>query len=207
MRAIPSPIALAVILRAMDRYGVSVSDPRRHELLLHRLLADPDILDAVDRHMRRRKPRGQRATSHAEAKQIAQRWEVYQRNHGDKSVQALAKGFLASLPGYLAPKPNSRSRGRAPSSKTLSNIIGRGKALNEQRPILRRYVAALRGIPSAAPTRLAEIKAILRTARLGGSSETAPLKGLAAQAEYIRLCGERALLGDKALSFITISEK
>jgi hypothetical protein len=155
----------------------------------------PDFV-ATSRHKRNRP--GPRSKAHSVARQVAKRWEAYQRAHGGLSVEALYEEFLKILPPHLRPRANRRSVELGQSSKTISNVISLGTRLNRQRPLLVRIAAARK----SAPRGLADIDG-KRTIRIAEetralaeqASDEEFLKRRLSEAEYESACARSALLG------------
>lgn len=190
----------------------SPTKTRAQRLALLRELAPRASLASLsailDQDERLPKKRGPRPISHAKARQIARLWDAYRAGHAGKSVAALAAKFLTTLPVHLRPK----GRGTA-TSKTLSNVIGRGQALNHQRPALRRLVSVLEECDRLAasgsrPTSAA--RAAIRAGRAGRRGDLAHIDRVTRENEFLRDSATRALLGGdaySALSFIRPPQK
>ncbi len=180
-------------------------------------LSRAQLIKIIERDEHAQRPpgaRGPRPVAHAKARQIARRFDLYRAAHGRRSVKALGRAFLATLPAHLRPKPSAKSRGTAGTTKTLSNLITLGRELNFQRSELRRLVAALARQaqlrpPSSSPNNIA-----MRTARIaalagraGRRADRDEIEAIAAFEEARALMMAQALAGDAALSFVRIDPK
>jgi hypothetical protein len=130
-------------------------------------------------------PRNKGNKAHAVARQVARRWEAFQRANGGKPPLSgvLGKRFISKLPPDL--KDNSL--------KTIQNIISLGNRLNRQRPTLVRLAATLKRFPSLMDIDGRRISRLAKEMRL--DVPDADLKSRLAKAEYIEACAQAVLLG------------
>jgi hypothetical protein len=196
-----------------------VTDPMSEELtedellLLWRALSRESrervtalLLDEARRPRRLTMQRGPLPMAHAKARWITQQFDAYRKTRGrGGSVKELWPRFVATLPDdlrRLLPKVTAKSRGKPATTKTVSNLLTRGRNLNRQRPELRRLVAVLRAsgrLSLAGNPDRNTVRAAIEAARAGRSKDLAEIKRLADEYEFWRDSATRALIGDEAV--------
>jgi hypothetical protein len=213
----------ALIDRVLALYGVAPTDPDWQQSLLAAMMQDPEHLAIIEKRLFPKK-RGPRRPPASEDRQIARRWAAFP--HGGKSAETLGEAFTASLPTHLRAKPNKLSKGAEQSGKRYSNQIGTGDEKISHRPMLKRYVAALRAgggmehYPATMTLRQV-IESVIEVERKAGTfMESRALEHLTLEAEaearsdaianpraLFTACRERALLGDNASGLIHIPQR
>jgi hypothetical protein len=148
------------------------------------------------------KKRGPRPASHTKDRRIAGLWITYKAQHRNAKADA---SFAATLPDELRPK--STRRGGDPYAN-LMRSIKRGRALDRQRPAVRRLVAELKAGRGLAIGRLAadEVCYAIKAAR--APVDIAEIERLTNQQVFWTHQARSALLGGDAWgSFIQPAPK
>jgi hypothetical protein len=151
------------------------------------MVFDADFVTSSKRATR--KP-GPRFRAHSVARQLAQRWDAYQKSHGGKSFASLQKKFVKTLPHRLKLEP-----------KRTANLLALGRRLNRQRRLLARIAAARKSTHT-----LLDIDG-RRTARIGielrelakHALSDEELQSKLSEAEYLNAASSAAILGDISL--------